>query len=124
MDVIQRNYLLLKRRFKPFSLGCPPSQSAGNDPADDNLESPVWINTTILVHACLLAKDWRSAHHIAAKEQVLGWSSSDNSQGVGVTFFLVLLSGKPSGALLGNLAQLWQQRLADSSGFGYSGESS
>ena len=84
----------------------------------DNLEATVWIDKSVLAHAYLLAGDWDAAHQLAAQEKTLGWSSSDNPQGLVVPFFLVLLSGKPLAALPSNLAQLWQRALSTSVGFG------
>ena len=85
----------------------------------DNLEQPVWTNKSTLAHAYLLAEDWDAAHGLAAHEKVLGWSSTEGAQGLVVSFFLVMLSGKRPGALPANLKQLWQWGLEYSSGFGY-----
>lgn len=85
---------------------------------EDNLEAKVWITKSVLVHAHLLAGDWDVAHQLAAKEKTLGWSSSENTQGLVVPFFLVLLSGKSLTALPSNLAQVWQRALNTSVGFG------
>jgi hypothetical protein len=84
---------------------------------DDGLERPVWIGKSELAHACLLAEDFEAAHHLAAGENVLGWSSSDNPQGLVLSFFLVLLSGKTPGTLPPNLAQLWAGGLQARVGF-------
>lgn len=71
----------------------------------------------------MLAGDWDTAHELVSREKALGWSSSDNPQGLVVPLFLVLLSGKSLDALPTNLAQLWQQGLQNSIGFGsWSGE--
>jgi tetratricopeptide (TPR) repeat protein len=83
----------------------------------DSLERPVWIDVSVLAHACLLAEDFEAARQLAAGEQVLGWSSSHNPQGLVVPFFLVLLSGKAPGELSPNLAQLWGWGLLHSIGF-------
>jgi hypothetical protein len=80
----------------------------------DNLERPVWIDPSVLAHACLLASDWNAAHHLAGQGQVLGWSSSESHQGLVVAVFLLLLSGKTLKAMPPNLAQVWQW------GLGYS----
>ena len=93
-------------------------------PSGDDLERPVWIRNTVLMHASFLGEDWRAAHQMAANEQVLGWSSSENIQGFVLAFFLVLLSGKSTAGLPGNLAQLWQERLNNSSGYWFSEENS
>ena len=85
---------------------------------EDNLEATVWIDKSVLAHAYLLAGDWDAAHQLATREKTLGWSSSDNTQGLVVPFFLLLLSAKPPVALPSNLAQLWQRALSTSVGFG------
>ena len=85
--------------------------------ADDHLESPAWINRSVLAHACLLAGDVDSAHQLAAREKVLGWSSSDKLQGFVVPFFLTLLSRKALNTLPTNLKQVWQRGLETSVGF-------
>jgi len=85
---------------------------------EDDLEATAWINKSVLAHANLLAGDWDTAHQLAAHEKTLGWSSSDNTQGLVVPFFLVLLSGKPTNALPSNLAQVWPQALQTSASFG------
>ena len=74
----------------------------------DSLERPVWIDQSVLAHACLLAGDWDAAYHLAAQGEVLGWSSSESHQGLVVASFLVLLSGKTPEVMPPNLAQLWQ----------------
>jgi len=74
----------------------------------DDLERPAWITPPVLAHACLLAGDWDAAHHLAAQGKVLGWSSRESAQGLVVSAYLVLLSGKTPGALSPNLEQLWQ----------------
>jgi len=85
---------------------------------EDDLETTAWIDKSVLAHAHLLAGDWDTAHQLAAREKTLGWSSSDNTQGLVVPFFLVLLSGKPTNALPSNLAQVWPQALQTSASFG------
>jgi hypothetical protein len=89
--------------------------------AEDDLERPAWMNKSVLAHAYLLAEDWDTARQLAAGEKVLGWSSSDNPQGLVLPFFLMLLSGKLPEALPPNLTQLWQWGLQNSIGFGYGG---
>ena len=102
-------------------LAHPPRHrdALGADWPGDNLEEPVWIDKSVLAHTYLLAQEWDEAHQLAAREQVLGWSSSDNSQGLVAPFFLALLSGKLPGALPSNLAQLWQAGLLRTISFGY-----
>jgi hypothetical protein len=96
-------------------------QEIGTWWGEDDLERPAWINKSVLAHAYLLAEDWDAARQLAARKQVLGWSSSDNPQGLIMSFFLVLLSDKRPGTLPSNLAQLWQWGLQNSIGFGYWG---
>ena len=74
----------------------------------DGLESPAWIGSSVLAHACLLANDWDAAHHLAAQGKVLGWSSSESHQGLVLAAFLVLLADRTLEAMPSNLAQLWQ----------------
>ena len=81
---------------------------------EDDLEATVWIDKSVLAHAYLLAGDWDTAHQLAAREKTLGWSSGDNTQGLIMPFFLVLLSGKSPDALPPNLAQVWRQALQTS----------
>jgi hypothetical protein len=88
----------------------------------DGLESPVWINKAVLAHAHFFAGAWEEVHRLAAREKVLGWSSSDNLQGLVVPLFLVLLSGQSLDALPPNLKQLWQEGLQNTAGFGWRNE--
>jgi hypothetical protein len=62
-------------------------------------------------------EDFEVAHRLAAGEKMLGWSSSHNPQGLVLPFFLGLLSGRATGALPPNLAQLWERGLRSSIGF-------
>jgi len=96
-------------------------QEAGTWWGEDDLERPAWISKSVLAHAYLLAEEWDAARQLAAREKVLGWSSSDNPQGLVISFFLVLLSDKRSDTLPLNLTQLWQWGLQNSIGFGYWG---
>jgi len=80
----------------------------------DDLERPAWVTSPVLAHACLLASDWDAAHHLAAQGKVLGWSSSESAQGLVVSAYLVLLSGKGPGMLSPNLGQLWQWAIQNS----------
>jgi len=84
---------------------------------EDTLESPVWPDKSVLAHAYFLAGDWGAAYQLAAPEQVLGWSSSHNPQGLVVACFLVQLSGTSPGQLPPNLVQLWHWELQNSTGF-------
>ena len=72
---------------------------------------------TVLAHAYLLAGDWDAAYRLAVPEQVLGWSSSHNTQGLVVSCYLVQMSGISPGHLPPNLAQLWRWELQNSTGF-------
>ncbi len=85
----------------------------------DHLEQPVLTNKSTLAHAYLLAEDWDAGYELAAREKVLGWSSPEGAQGLVVSFFLALLSGKQPGALPANVKQLWEWGLEYSSGSGY-----
>jgi hypothetical protein len=98
-------------------LAHPPSRQVEVGWGGDDLESPAWIGASVLAHACLLAEDFEAARQLAANENVLGWSSSDNPQGLILSFFLALLSGRSPEALPPNLAQLWKWSLQSSIGF-------
>ena len=89
----------------------------------DDLERPAWVTSPVLAHACLLASDWDAAHHLAAQGKVLGWSSGESAQGLVISAYLVLLSGKAPGTLSSNLKQLWQWALQNSiAAWGWAGE--
>ncbi len=77
----------------------------------DDLEPPALPSKAAVAHACLLAGDLDAAQTLAAQEQVLGWSSGENTQGLVVPFFLGLSTGRSFTALPPNLAQLWQAGL-------------
>jgi hypothetical protein len=83
----------------------------------DEIESQIWVDKAVLTHAYLLSGDWNAAYQVAVGERVLGWSSSSNSQGLVVAFFLVLLSGQSPQALSPNLAQTWRAGLQNSISF-------
>jgi hypothetical protein len=83
----------------------------------DAIETPVWPDKSVLAHAHLLAGDWDAAYRLAAAEQVLGWSSSHNTQGLVVSCCLVRMSGTVPGSLPPNLTQLWHWELQNSTGF-------
>jgi hypothetical protein len=85
----------------------------------DDIEEPAWINRSVLAHAYLLAENWDAAHELAAREKVLGWSSSESAQGLVVPCFLVLLSGKQPSTLPPSLKRLWELALDLSSGFSH-----
>jgi hypothetical protein len=88
----------------------------------DDLERPAWIGPSVLAHACLLAEEFEAAHQLAAAENVLGWSGGHNPQGLVVSFFLALLSGRVPDALPPNLAQLWAWGLQHNVGYWVGGE--
>jgi len=83
----------------------------------DAIERPVRPDKSVLAHAYLLAGDWDAAYHLAVPEQVLGWSSSHNTQGLVVSCCLVQMSGVSPGQLPPNLTQLWHWELQNSTGF-------
>jgi hypothetical protein len=83
----------------------------------DALERPVWPDKSVLAHAYLLAGDWDAAYRLAVPEQVLGWSSSHNTQGLVVSCCLVQMSGALPGQLPPNLTQLWHWEVQNSTGF-------
>jgi hypothetical protein len=83
----------------------------------DAIERPVWPDKIVLAHAYLLAGDWDAAYRLAVPEQVLGWSSSHNTQGLVVACCLVKMSGAMPGQLPPNLTQLWHWELQNSTGF-------
>jgi hypothetical protein len=83
----------------------------------DAIERPVWPDKSVLAHAYLLASDWDAAYRLAVPEQVLGWSSSHNTQGLVVSCCLVQMSGASPSQLPPNLAQLWHWELQNSTGF-------
>ena len=83
----------------------------------DGLESPALPSKAALAHACLFAGDLDAARTLAAREQVLGWSSGENPQGLIVPYLLGLSSGRSFTALPPNLAQLWQAGLQTSAGY-------
>ena len=84
------------------------SYSQGND---NGLEQTGRVNQTLLTHALLLGGNWREAYRLATANNVLGWSSSENIQGLVLCFFLVWLSGKPA-ALPTALMKFWQEQLS------------
>ena len=85
--------------------------------AADELEELGWIDASVLAHAHFLARDLDAAQQMAAKQNVLGWSSSNNPPGL-VARLLVVLAGRDPNALPSNLKQLWHEMLEPSSGWG------
>jgi hypothetical protein len=108
------------RHIKDY-LEHPPTRSAMWDFGSDDLERSAWIDKSALAHAYLLSNEWEAAHRLAVAEKPLGWSSSNNPQGLVVAFFLVALSGKLPDALPVNLGRLWREALGYSAGFGSPG---
>jgi hypothetical protein len=100
----------------------PPDRQAAAWPRDDALESPAWIDSSVLAHACLLAGDFEEAQQLAAGQPVLGWSSRSCVQGLVVAACLALLSGEAPGTLPTNVAQIWQWGLENSTGYRFGGE--
>jgi len=96
-------------------LANPPDQ--GTAVWADDIERPVWPDKSVLAHAYLLAADWDAAYRLAVPEQVLGWSSSHNTQGLVVSCCLVQMSGVLPDQLPPNLTQLWHWELQNSTGF-------
>jgi hypothetical protein len=109
------------RRLQDY-LAHPPSRDAVGWRGDD-LELPALPSKAALAHACLLAGDLDAAHTLAAREPVLGWSNSENTQGLVLPFFLGLVSGRSFATLPPNLAQLWQAGLQSGYMTGGAGES-
>jgi hypothetical protein len=103
-------------------LAHPPDRQAVAWPRDDGLESPVWIDSSVLAHAYLLVGDFEAAQQLAAGQPVLGWSSRSCVQGLVVAAFLALLSGEVPGALPSNVAQTWKWGLENSAGYRFGGE--
>ena len=106
-------------RYLEEYLANPPRPQPVVGWIEDDLERPAWVSKSVLAHAYLLAKDFDAAHRLAAGENVLGWSRPDNPQGLVVSLFLGLLSGRSLSALPPNLSQLWQASLQASTGSWY-----
>jgi len=111
-------------RTRPMAQAAQHIQDILSTPPDpvtsisvDAIERPVWPDKSVLAHAYLLAGDWDAAYRLAVPEQVLGWSSSHNTQGLVVSCCLVQMSGVSPGQLPPNLAQLWHWELQNSTGF-------
>jgi hypothetical protein len=111
-------------RTRQMSQAAQHIQNALSNPHDqvtsvwaDAIERPVWPDKSVLAHAYLFADDWDAAYRLAVPEQVLGWSSSHNTQGLVVSCCLVQMSRVSPGQLPPNLAQLWHWELQNSTGF-------
>lgn len=83
----------------------------------DFLDRPASVHRSTLAHAYLLAGVWEEAYRVAATEKVLGWSSSESTQGLVLAAFLVLLSRQPMNNLPPNLAQLTAEVMQNSIGY-------
>ena len=83
---------------------------------EDDLEKAAY-GTDSLLHAQLLAQQWRTVQQRAAGEPILGWSGSSSTQGFILSFLLIKLSGRLPANLPTNLAKLWQDRLQASIGY-------
>jgi len=86
-------------------------------PDEDGAEIYVHVSKSTLAHAYLLSKDWESARKMSLTERVLGWSSSDNPQGLTVICFLGLASGTRPPDFPVNLFLLWDDVLEKSLGY-------
>jgi hypothetical protein len=118
-----RRYLAHPPRPSDLDLVWDTDDEEGSSRDSDSVEQPAWIDKSVLAHAYLFAGEWEQAHQLAAREKVLGWSESENPQGLVMPYFLVLLSRKPARALPRNLARVWQQALENSIGWEYGDES-
>jgi hypothetical protein len=96
----------LRKRLPAYS----PFASFDHDAA----ESYAPATKSNLAHAYLLCKGWESAYDISRTQKELGWSSSDNPQGLVAICFLGLASGKMPSDFPPNLALLWNQALKNS----------
>ena len=80
----------------------------------DDAEMYAYVAGSTLAHAYLLAEDWKSAYEISFKQEELGWSNSENSQGLTVACFLGLATGKMPSDFPPNLSLLWDTALENS----------
>ena len=79
----------------------------------DDVERYVYITKSVLAHAYLLSQQWESAHKMSLKENELGWSGSDNPQGLTVICFLGLAAERTPSDFPPNLSLLWNTALED-----------
>ena len=114
----QQLHLMLQAvsHLKNYLAHPPRRDNAWSFEIGDDVESPAVAGNSELVHAYLLIGNWQEVHQLAAKEGSLGWSNNENTQGLAVPFFLILLSGKTLGELPPSLSQLWQWGLQTSLG--------
>jgi len=101
------------RRF-PLELK-QTSTGTGEYASPDDHRRTAKVTKALLAHALLLSGNLEEARQLAGGEVVLGWSGSNNPQGVVVTFFMVLLSGCPPASLPPHLQVQWKWALASSS---------
>jgi len=85
---------------------------------NDDAERYARVTKSTLAHAYLLCRDWESAYKMSLADNQLGWSSSENPQGLVVICFLGLSSKRMPGNFPPNLALLWDEALKDSLDFG------
>ncbi len=104
------------------SLAQPRPSQTGLEAIDepDGLARPAWVSKSILGHAYLLAQEWLQAQSLAGREEVLGWSRSENTQGLIVPCFLALLATRPAEALPPNVAEVWRQALENTTHVSFS----
>ena len=87
--------------------------------AQDLPEGYVRIDSSVRVHALLLAGDWQTARPLVADQPVLGWGSSSKTQGLVLAFLLMLLSARSPDTLPQNLSLLWNDRLQFTLGYDF-----
>jgi len=105
-------------RIKEYLRKKLPSYSPFASLDHDDAESYAHATKSTIAHAYLLCRDWESAYEISRTREELGWSSSDNPQGLVVICFLGLASGKMPSDFPPNLALLWDEALKNSLDFG------
>ena len=115
-DAHQRLMSDATSHLKNYLAHPPRRDNAWSFEIGDDVELPAVVGNSELVHAYLLIGNWQEVHQLAAKEGSLGWSNNENTQGLAVPFFLILLSGKTLGELPPSLSQLWQWGLQTSLG--------
>ena len=84
---------------------------------NDDSEKYVHLTKSNLAHAYLLGKNWESAHEMSIKGNEVGWSNSDNPQGLVVICFLGLTVRNMSTDFPPNLVLLWDEALTNSLSF-------
>jgi len=86
--------------------------------AAEGLEEWTNVSKLLLVHAHLLSGNWQAARRLAQVKKAIGWTYSDNPQGIVVPACLVVLSGDADSPP-SNVARQWEQALSRSRGHGY-----